>query len=124
LLGVNEEALAMQTLFTVVVGVFQHANIDVRLGPLNRLFSLSEVHRWHHSKDVREANHNYGSNLTIWDVVFGTWYLPARRPPIDLGIGDMPGFPKGYLDQLMVPFRWRTLRHRVNAGARSSLLIP
>jgi len=110
LLGANESVFAMFALFTAVHGLFQHANVDVRLGPLNFVFSMAELHRWHHSRDVSEANHNYGSNLIVWDVVFGTRYLPdARRPPIDVGIDGIPGFPRDYLGQLTVPFRWREL---------------
>jgi len=109
-LGASEHVLAAYALFTVVVGVFQHANVDVRLGPLNWVFSLSELHRWHHSRNVSEANHNYGSNLIVWDVVFGTRFLPDRPPPVDVGLANMPDFPQTYLKQLAVPFRWRTAR--------------
>ncbi len=108
-LGAGEQVLAAYALFTVVVGLFQHANVDVRLGPLNWVFSLSELHRWHHSRDVNEANHNYGSNLIVWDVVFGTRFLPDRPPPVNVGLSDMPDFPRSYLKQLAVPFRWRSL---------------
>jgi ornithine lipid hydroxylase len=109
LLGAGERVLAAYALFTVVLGLFQHANIDLRLGPLNWVFSSAELHRWHHSRDVSEANHNYGSNLIVWDIVFGTRMLPVARPPVAVGIGNMPNFPRNYLGQLLVPFRWRKL---------------
>jgi ornithine lipid hydroxylase len=109
-LGCPEETIMLYALFDAVFGMLQHSNIDVRLGGLNRLFSMAEVHRWHHSRTVREANSNYGSNLMVWDLAFGTYFRPAdREPPEQIGIADMPDFPTTYLAQLGSPFRWRRL---------------
>ena len=117
-------------LFDAVFGMLQHCNVDVRLGWLNRVFSMAEAHRWHHSRTIREANTNYGSNLIVWDLVFGTFFLPSdREPPQEIGIADMPGFPTGYLGQLASPFRWRALP-RVSAtdaaptDPRAALPVP
>jgi sterol desaturase/sphingolipid hydroxylase (fatty acid hydroxylase superfamily) len=84
---------------------------------------MAELHRWHHSKNVAEANRNYGGNLILWDVLFGTRFLPPdREPPADVGIGDMPAFPHGLLAQLAVPFRWQQVRReaRGRPGAAGS----
>jgi sterol desaturase/sphingolipid hydroxylase (fatty acid hydroxylase superfamily) len=111
LLGCPETTLMLFALFDAVFGMLQHSNIDVRLGPLNRVFSMAEPHRWHHSRVLDEANTNYGSNLIVWDLVFGTFFLPAdREPPARIGIAAMPAFPPGYLAQLAVPFRWRRVQ--------------
>jgi sterol desaturase/sphingolipid hydroxylase (fatty acid hydroxylase superfamily) len=57
------------------------------------IFSMAEPHRWHHSRTLEEANTNYGSNLMIWDVAFGTFFLPGERePPQNIGIANMPDF--------------------------------
>jgi ornithine lipid hydroxylase len=107
-LGAGAPALALLTLFSAVHGTFQHANLEMRLGPLNWIFSMAELHRWHHSPDLAVANHNYGGNLILWDVVFGTRFLPVdREPPAAIGIGGMPRFPSGFLALLASPFRWR-----------------
>jgi sterol desaturase/sphingolipid hydroxylase (fatty acid hydroxylase superfamily) len=112
-LGCPETVIMLFALFDAVFGMLQHSNIDVRLGPLNYLFSMAEPHRWHHSRTLREANTNYGSNLIVWDLVFGTFFLPRDcPPPVAIGISDMPDFPPGYLDQLASPFRWRRLPRR------------
>jgi sterol desaturase/sphingolipid hydroxylase (fatty acid hydroxylase superfamily) len=109
-LGCPPEVIMLFALFDAVFGMLQHCNVDVRLGWLNRVFSMAEPHRWHHSRTVREANTNYGSNLIVWDLVFGTFFLPPdREPPLEIGIADMPRFPTTYLAQLASPFRWRTL---------------
>jgi sterol desaturase/sphingolipid hydroxylase (fatty acid hydroxylase superfamily) len=117
MLGCGQEVVALATVFAAVHGAYQHANVPVRLGGLNWIFSMTELHRWHHSKNVAEANHNYGGNLIVWDVVFRTRFLPPdREPPRDVGIGGMPAFPRGWLWQLAVPFRWA--RVRALAGGR------
>jgi ornithine lipid hydroxylase len=98
-------------------GTFQHANIHVKLGFLNWIFSMAELHRWHHSKTVDEANHNYGGNVIFWDVVFGTRFLPAgRRPPSDIGIADLTAFPTGFWGNLAAPFRWTAIRRASSAS--------
>jgi sterol desaturase/sphingolipid hydroxylase (fatty acid hydroxylase superfamily) len=72
---------------------------------------MAEPHRWHHSRTLAEANTNYGSNLIVWDLVFGTFFLPRdRQPPAAIGIGNMPEFPTRYLAQLASPFRWKELK--------------
>jgi sterol desaturase/sphingolipid hydroxylase (fatty acid hydroxylase superfamily) len=116
-LGCPELVIALFACFDAVFGMLQHSNIDVRLGPLNRVFSMAEPHRWHHSRALAEANTNYGSNLIVWDLVFGTFFLPAdRRPPVAIGIADMPDFPADYLGQLASPLRWRRLPRTAVAG--------
>src|SRR6185369_10374642 len=88
-LGAPPIVIMLFTLFDAVFGMLQHANLDMRLGPLNYAFSAAEPHRWHHSRTLAEANTNYGSNLIVWDLVFGTFYLPSdREPPAAIGIAD------------------------------------
>lgn len=106
-LGAALPVFALLNLFSAVHGVFQHSNLPVRLGPLNWIFSMTELHRWHHSPRMEESNHNYGGNLILWDVVFGTRWLPKdREPPEAIGIEYLPAFPMGFWENLAAPFRW------------------
>jgi sterol desaturase/sphingolipid hydroxylase (fatty acid hydroxylase superfamily) len=108
LLGVGPEVLVLHTIVNAINGAFKHGNVDVRLGPLNWLVSLGELHRWHHSPKIEEASHNYGTNLILWDVVFGTRSLPRdREPPEEVGLGA-PGYPQSYLAQLLEPLARRS----------------
>ena len=110
ILGASPEVIGLETLVTSIVGVWQHANINVKLGPLNYLFSMSEVHRWHHSKNLKEANTNFGSNFVIWDHVFGTFFWPRdKKPPVDVGLGDTKNFPQGYWGQFLAIFRLKKI---------------
>lgn len=106
LLGAPEHVMTLMLVVTAVHGMFQHCNVRLQLGPLNWVFSMAELHRWHHSKTLEESNANYGANLIVWDVVFGTRFLPAdREPPSAIGIADQPDFPQDYLGQLASPFQ-------------------
>ena len=116
LAGASAELLALQAITDAVVGLFQHANVDIRLGPLNYVFSAAPVHRWHHSRVRGEADHNYGDTFIFWDVVFGTYYRPREREVEALGIAGLEAFPRGYLAQLASPWRWREIE-RESAGS-------
>lgn len=118
LLGAGSDTMALVATFHAAHGLLQHGNLDLRLGPLNWLVSGPELHRWHHSREVAHANHNYGNNLAIWDVVFGTRHLPPGRPTHDVGIADL-AFPTGWRAQLGVPLRWGA-----RARAESSPTTP
>jgi sterol desaturase/sphingolipid hydroxylase (fatty acid hydroxylase superfamily) len=110
LLGAPTAALTVSSVLATVHALIQHANVDLRLGPLNWVMSGPELHRWHHSASLEQAMCNYGGTLIVWDVVFRTRYLP-REPlaPEVLGIDDM-AFPTGYLAQLASPFTYPALK--------------
>jgi sterol desaturase/sphingolipid hydroxylase (fatty acid hydroxylase superfamily) len=85
-MGVSAEVLSLYFVCYAIHGFFQHANVDVRLGALNWLVSGPELHRFHHSQCRDEAAHNFGNNLIVWDVLFGTRYLPQAREVARLGL--------------------------------------
>ena len=104
LLGVSKEALAVYYVLWGVTGFYQHSNCDVRFGPLNYVFSGPELHRWHHSERIAESDHNFGNVLIVWDLLFGTWYLPKGTQVGTLGLINRE-YPMGYLAQMRTPFR-------------------
>lgn len=102
-LGVDEKMAAMIVIWVGVHGIFQHSNIYFKLGFMNFLFSQAELHRWHHSKLIEESDNNFGNNVILWDVIFGTFYWPKNREVARLGlIGD--SYPGTYLKQQLTPF--------------------
>ena len=107
LLGAGPEVIFIMSIWIAVHGLYQHCNVNLRLGPLNYIFSMAELHRWHHSLSIEKANHNYGSNIILWDIVFGTFYWPKGQEPSEaVGISEPSGFPQGYIGQILAPFRW------------------
>ncbi len=110
LLGISEKVFMAFLLFTAVNAFFQHGNLKVSIGPLNWIVSGAELHRWHHSNLLEESNHNYGQNLIIWDVVFGTRYLPThRQQPHKIGMTYPSSFPKSFTMQQLAPFMWKKI---------------
>lgn len=103
LIGVSDEVLAIYFVFYAVNGFFQHSNANVRLGLLNLLISGPELHRWHHSWDPRESNKNYGNNIILWDLLFGTFFLPRDRGVGLLGLRNR-SYPQDFARQLLTPF--------------------
>jgi sterol desaturase/sphingolipid hydroxylase (fatty acid hydroxylase superfamily) len=103
LMGVASEVLAAHFVFHVVNRFFQHSNCRVRLGPLNYIISGPELHRWHHSEFWKETNTNFGDDLIIWDLLFGTRFLPADREVGPLGLVNRD-YPMDFLTQMLSPF--------------------
>ena len=103
IVGVSEEVLAIYFEFYAINGFFQHCNIDLKLGFLNYIISGPELHRWHHSFIIEEANKNYGNNLIIWDLRFGTWFLPTDREIKELGLKNRQ-YPLDFANQMRTPF--------------------
>jgi sterol desaturase/sphingolipid hydroxylase (fatty acid hydroxylase superfamily) len=103
LLQVDPRVLALYYVAYATNGFFQHCNIKLHYGPLNYIVGSAETHRWHHSRLPRESNANYGNTVIIWDVLFGTWYLPKAREVDHLGLQDQ-SYPKSFLRLMRAPF--------------------
>ncbi|MCU0230151.1 MAG: sterol desaturase family protein [Acidobacteria bacterium] len=103
--GAPEIVFTWVSAITAFVGLLTHCNVTMRTGWLHRVFVTPGLHRWHHSRDPREGNRNYGENLSLWDQLFGTYFDPPARPPRDIGIDE--AMPAGFLGQLAAPFRAR-----------------
>lgn len=104
IMGVNQHVLALYYLAYASNGFLQHANIQFRFGPLNYLLGTADLHRWHHSQRPEESNANYGNNVIIWDVLFGTWFLPKDRNINSLGLLETD-YPKTFFGLLSAPFK-------------------
>jgi len=80
LLGANPIVVPIKALIDAVWGMYIHSNINVRSGKLQYFINGPEMHQWHHA-DHREVFYaNYSTKLAIWDWIFGTAYLPDRKP--------------------------------------------
>lgn len=112
IVGFSETAVFGVGLFVVAQGYFVHANITVRLGPLNHVFASPEQHRLHHSTDLAEAGH-YSSDLSVWDRAFGSFTWRPGREPAAVGLVNPDSFPgTGAIIATLV----HPLRRSVKAG--------
>jgi sterol desaturase/sphingolipid hydroxylase (fatty acid hydroxylase superfamily) len=89
--------------------IVQHSNVDARLGPLASHLSIGRVHHLHHVNWGTEGDCNFGLLLTVWDKMLGTFNATPPRPITanDLGVDELPHFPKGFVDQLVLPFIYK-----------------
>ncbi len=92
LLGFSAPALFIASMARAVQTLGAHANIDVELGWLGHVVMGPEHHRLHHSADADDAG-NYGTIVTLWDRVFGTFrWSPGRQARV-VGVRAPHGFP-------------------------------
>ena len=117
LVGAPKEVFIWVSAITAFVGLLTHCNVEMRFGPLNYVFNTPGLHRWHHSMDLREGNSNYGENLILFDLLFGTWYDAPRRPPVTIGVREP--VPRSFLGQVAAPFRGSIWRSSANSLARN-----
>jgi ornithine lipid hydroxylase len=103
LMAVDPRVLSLYYLAYSSNGFFQHCNVDLRYGALNYVVGSAQTHRWHHSREPREANANYGNTVIVWDLVFGTWFLPPDREVGALGLREP--YPRTFVDLMKAPFR-------------------
>lgn len=103
---------------SVFIGLLTHCNIDMRTGLLDRIFTTPCIHRWHHSRDLREGNTNYCENVVIWDQVFGTYHNPARPSSTDIGISGT--IDKSFLGQIVQPFSKAGIRRILGKPPRKT----
>lgn len=88
---------------------FSHCNVRVKWNWLNYIMITPETHYWHHAKNLPSHQRygvNFASTTTIWDHVFGFFYLPkdVKLVPI-LGVEDQNKIPKSFIGQMIYPFK-------------------
>lgn len=72
------------------MAMFNHENITIPIAVdqwLRRLVVTLNMHRVHHSVILREANSNYGFNLSVWDRLFGTYCDQPQKGHTAMTIG-------------------------------------
>lgn len=67
-----------------------HANLDLRLGWLEKVIASPAFHHWHHTnEDPRLVNKNYAAIFPVLDMIFGSYFLPKTRWPASYGLLDL-----------------------------------
>lgn len=125
MLGVAPEVIAGYFLAYSVNGFFQHSNVRLRYGVLNYIVGSAETHRWHHARDPKIAQCNFGNTTLLWDLLFGTWFLPRDGRTLDIGITDRD-YPRGFVAQMFTPFgrpRQDPRRRLANFAVSASLRL-
>lgn len=102
LLGFGKLGVDVFMLAYFVTNLYKHGHTMLSLGPvLDRIIVSPAYHRVHHTTDARG---NYGSVLTLFDVLFGT----AVWPPADIvtrPVGVDGVVERGFVDEMLLPVR-------------------
>lgn len=129
LLGLPQDIAALLAFSISIQLLLQHSNVDMRIGWLRHVFAWAPVHRLHHLKYGTLGDVNFALFFPLWDRLLGTaLHLPGYAlADDDMGIGDRPDYPQGYVAQLLEPFHPCTpqppakvpqaLREALNEGA-------
>ena len=104
-LGFSDMAIVVYALIYHWHTCLLHANLRWGFGPLRWLLTSPVFHHWHHCRDSEAWDRNFGTQLALWDFLFGTAFLPQGRTAERFGIGEP--VPETYLTQLAHPFRRR-----------------
>jgi sterol desaturase/sphingolipid hydroxylase (fatty acid hydroxylase superfamily) len=106
-LGARPETVFLFNALMGLQGLVSHYNVDIRAGWLNYLLVGTELHRNHHSADLREAK-NYGVLTPFWDLVFGTFRYQPGRLPLALGVSDPQRYPPSTAIARVLMLPWRS----------------
>lgn len=127
IIGLGHDVGLLLGFLVTVTLIVQHSNVDARLGPLQGHLSIGRIHHLHHVNWGTEGDCNFGLLLTVWDKMLGTYKEKPSRPITakDMGVDELPNFPKGYIDQLMLPFVYKPgagepERYRLAAADRAA----
>lgn len=71
------------------VGTLRHTHVWLSYGPAWSKWLISPAqHQLHHSCEAQHLGCNRGFELAIWDRLYGTLYVPARKETFRMGLGD------------------------------------
>jgi len=89
-LGASVWAVVLFEVLLNATALFNHGNVALPEGLdrwLRWLVVTPDMHRVHHSTQLRESNRNFGFNLPWWDRLFGTYLAQPERGHLAMEIG-------------------------------------
>jgi sterol desaturase/sphingolipid hydroxylase (fatty acid hydroxylase superfamily) len=104
LLGFPPQVIAWYVPVLTFHTILIHANVRLGFGIIGWVIVSPRFHRWHHTSGKEGRDKNFAGLFPIWDVLFGTYHLPAGRLPEQFGIDDL-SFPAALSGQMFYPFR-------------------
>lgn len=103
LLGFAPAAFAGVAPVVTFLAILVHANVDWDWGRFRSVLVSPRFHRWHHSDEPDAIGKNFAGLFPVWDILFGTYFMPEGRAPRSFGAG-IP-VPDGLLAQMKFPFQ-------------------
>ena len=92
-LGAPPVAVLVSQLLSVAVAFVEHANVRIPWWmdrALRTVIVTPDMHRIHHSQDIREGQSNFANTFSWWDRLFGTYIdqPAAGHDGIVFGVSD------------------------------------
>jgi sterol desaturase/sphingolipid hydroxylase (fatty acid hydroxylase superfamily) len=107
-LGADIRGVVVFEILVVLTSQFQHSNIRLpawfeKLWLV--MFVPPSMHRIHHSVVIKERNTNYGTIVSIWDKMLGTFLYNLDQSRIRIGVGAYTQAEKvRFTNLLVMPF--------------------
>lgn len=116
MLGVSLPVILVYELVLLPVILFHHSNLRIGSaidGVLRPIIVTPWMHWVHHSMLSEETNSNYGSVLSVWDRMFGSFRLRANPSEIELGLMEDESEQswRTIVGMVTRPFRSRNSQH-------------
>lgn len=100
MLGFTSDIFLIMGPFNALTSGWVHANLNWTLGPFKYVFAGPVFHRWHHERE--HVGVNFAGTFSLFDWVFGTFYMPEGELPKNYGIEDRE-MPESFGRQLIYP---------------------
>lgn len=107
------------TAFTTIVSM-GHANVRLQAGWASRFWCTPQIHRIHHSRLPQHQDKNFAFILPLWDVLFGTYYQPARDEFPPTGVDGETEIQSFWEAEIFTPREWWRM-FRVWRDSRTSI---
>jgi sterol desaturase/sphingolipid hydroxylase (fatty acid hydroxylase superfamily) len=94
LIGAPVAAVLLSEAVVAISGPFVHGNVRLPVqadGVLRLAFVTPDMHRVHHSADMRESFSNFSSVFSWWDRLFGTYIAQPASGHLGMKVG-LDGF--------------------------------
>jgi lathosterol oxidase len=118
IMGFSSLTFNIYIIFIAIHAVLIHANTRIKFGFLRFLITTPQYHHWHHCLEKEYYGKNFAVVFPYIDMMFGTYYLPKDKWPKGTGL-DEADFPKGFLKQLVYPFRKNPFKNTIDPKDKS-----
>jgi sterol desaturase/sphingolipid hydroxylase (fatty acid hydroxylase superfamily) len=108
-----------------IIGLLQsivfinHSNLRLQFGRASVVFISSQTHRIHHSYLPQHFDKNFVAFFPIWDILFGTYYHPARDEFPLTGVEGEKEIQSVWEVQIFALREWRKMFRARRAVSRS-----
>jgi len=112
LLGFSLESVALGVPIVMLVVIVSHTNVPWTYGLLRFVVVSPVYHQWHHSSEPEALDKNFAGVFPVWDLLFGTWYMPRGKLAARFGCKSDPP-PEHLPGQLLYPLSvWLSPKRR------------